>query len=70
MTELAGDKILSIATKASGNNAPIGGVKILCENCWAAIRPSGTEDICKVYAESFISQQHLEQVIDQASKLL
>ncbi len=70
MTELAGDKILSIATKAPGNNAPIGGVKILCENCWAAIRPSGTEDICKVYAESFISQKHLEEVIDQASKLL
>ncbi|MBR6372430.1 MAG: hypothetical protein IKS20_04550, partial [Victivallales bacterium] len=51
MTDLAGDKITAILTKAPGNGAAIGGIKICAENSWAAVRPSGTENICKVYAE-------------------
>lgn len=70
MKELAGDPIKSIVTKAPGNNAAIGGIKITAEHSWAAVRPSGTEDICKVYAESFISEEHLQKVIEQASELL
>ena len=70
LTALGGDAITAIATRAPGNNAPIGGVKLACKDSWAAVRPSGTEDICKVYAESFISQEHLAQVLDDAAQLL
>ena len=70
MTDLAGDKITAILTKAPGNGAAIGGIKICAEKSWAAIRPSGTENICKVYAESLLGQEHLEKVIAAASELL
>lgn len=69
-TDLAGNPLLSVITKAPGNQAAIGGVKLIGRDCWAAVRPSGTEEICKIYAESFISQEHLQQVIQQVSSLL
>ena len=70
MTDLAGDKITAILTKAPGNGAAIGGIKICAENSWAAVRPSGTENICKVYAETLLGQEHLAKVIEAASALL
>ena len=53
LTELAGEKIQTILTRAPGNGAPIGGLKVMAESGWFAARPSGTEDIYKIYAESF-----------------
>jgi phosphoglucomutase len=67
---LAGEKITGIFTNASGNNAPIGGLKVSTENGWFAARPSGTEDIYKIYAESFISQKHLQQIQQEAKTLV
>jgi phosphoglucomutase len=67
---LAGEPILSKLTHAPANNAPIGGLKISTENGWFAIRPSGTEDIYKVYAESFRSEEHLEEVLEGAQKIV
>jgi phosphoglucomutase len=60
--ELAGQPILVSATRASGNNAEIGGVKVITSQGWFAARPSGTEDIYKVYAESFLSDDHLRMI--------
>ena len=62
MTELAGEKVRTTVTAAPGNGAPIGGVKVVAENGWFAARPSGTEDIYKIYAESFHSEAHLREV--------
>jgi len=62
---LAGEKIESIQTKASGNNAPIGGLK-----GWFAVRPSGTEDIYKIYTESFIDEKHLKLIQEEAQKII
>jgi phosphoglucomutase len=59
-TELAGDPILSVLTQAPGNQADLGGVKVVTRNGWFAARPSGTEDAYKIYLESFIDQQHLQ----------
>jgi phosphoglucomutase len=67
---LAGEEITDIFTKASGNNAPIGGLKVVTKNGWFAARPSGTEDIYKIYAESFISKEHLEQIQNEAKALV
>lgn len=67
---LAGDPIIAKLTHAPGNNAPIGGLKVVAKNCWFAARPSGTEPILKIYAESLISQQHLSEVIDAALHLV
>lgn len=64
--DLAGEKIKIILSHAPANNAPIGGVKVITENAWFAARPSGTEDIYKIYAESFLSKDHLEKIIDEA----
>ncbi len=64
--DLAGEKIENIFTNAPGNNAPIGGMKVVTENGWFAARPSGTEDIYKIYAESFLSKNHLKKIIDEA----
>ncbi|MGC0272112.1 phosphoglucomutase (alpha-D-glucose-1,6-bisphosphate-dependent) [Pseudactinotalea sp. Z1739] len=61
-TELAGDPITARLVRAPGNDAPIGGLKVTTENAWFAARPSGTEDVYKIYAESFVSADHLEQV--------
>ena len=58
-TELAGEPIIAKLTHAPGNDAPIGGLKIVAENGWFAARPSGTEDIYKIYAESFKGREHL-----------
>jgi len=60
--ELAGEPISAILTEAPGNHAPIGGLKVTTENGWFAARPSGTEDVYKIYAESFKGQDHLKQI--------
>ena len=67
---LAGERIVGIFTKAPGNGAPIGGLKIVTENGWAAMRPSGTEDIYKIYAESFLSPEHLEAIQADARRIV
>jgi phosphoglucomutase len=69
-TELAGSPIVAKLTKAPGNGAPIGGLKVTTEKGWFAARPSGTENICKLYAESFVSQQHLANIIKEAQAML
>ena len=69
-TELAGESILQIQTHASGNNAAIGGVKVSTENGWFAARPSGTENVYKIYAESFNGQAHLDALIKEAQALV
>ena len=63
---MAGEKITGILTNAPANNAPIGGLKVITENGWFAARPSGTEDIYKIYAESFLGTDHLKKIIEQA----
>jgi len=67
---LAGEKIVSIMTNAPGNNAAIGGVKVSTENGWFAARPSGTEDIYKIYAESFIGEEHLQLIFTDAQEIV
>jgi phosphoglucomutase len=64
--ELAGELILAALTRAPGNGADIGGLKVVTANGWFAARPSGTEDIYKVYAESFISEGHLQRITEEA----
>ncbi|HVV69337.1 MAG TPA: phosphoglucomutase (alpha-D-glucose-1,6-bisphosphate-dependent) [Gammaproteobacteria bacterium] len=68
--ELAGENIQSILTHAPANDAPIGGVKVIAEHGWFAARPSGTEDIYKIYAESFKSETHLQQIIKEAQTIV
>ena len=68
--ELAGETIQAILTKAPGNDAAIGGLKVIAEKGWFAARPSGTEDIYKIYAESFRDANHLKQLIDEAQKIV
>jgi phosphoglucomutase len=70
ITELAGDPIDQILTHAPGNNAPIGGVKVTSRGGWFAARPSGTEDIYKIYAESFHDAAHLERLIAEAQRIV
>lgn len=67
---LAGESITNVLTKAPGNDAAIGGLKVTTENGWFAARPSGTEDIYKIYAESFKGQDHLNQLFDEAKELV
>lgn len=67
---LAGEPIKAILTNAPGNNAAIGGLKVVAENSWFALRPSGTENIYKIYAESFIDEAHLKQVQDEAKAMV
>jgi len=69
-TELAGEKIIQIQTHAPGNNAAIGGVKVSTENGWFAARPSGTEDVYKIYAESFKGKEHLDKLVKEAQSLV
>lgn len=69
-TELAGDPITAILTSAPGNGAPLGGLKVQTEHAWFAARPSGTEDVMKIYAESFRGQDHLARVQAAASALV
>lgn len=67
---LAGEEILSILTNAPGNDAPIGGVKVTAANGWFAARPSGTEDIYKIYGESFLGKDHLDLILKQAQTIV
>jgi phosphoglucomutase len=69
-TELAGEPIIAKLTRAPGNNAAIGGLKIVARNGWFAARPSGTENVYKLYAESFTSQAHLEAIVEQAQQMV
>jgi phosphoglucomutase len=69
-TELAGETITNVQTHAPGNNAAIGGVKVSTENGWFAARPSGTEDIYKIYAESFNGSEHLALLVKEAQALV
>ncbi len=70
ITELAGDSVVGVMVTAPGNQAPIGGVKVTTANGWFAARPSGTELLYKVYAESFSGPQHLQTLIEEAQALL
>jgi phosphoglucomutase len=70
ITELAGEPIEQILTQAPGNNAPIGGVKVTSSGGWFAARPSGTEDIYKIYAESFHDDAHLRRLIREAQSIV
>ncbi|WP_057830943.1 phosphoglucomutase (alpha-D-glucose-1,6-bisphosphate-dependent) [Colwellia sp. TT2012] len=67
---LAGDKIIQVLSHAPGNNAAIGGIKVVTDNGWFAARPSGTEDIYKIYAESFIDDKHLQVIISEAQAMV
>lgn len=69
-TELAGDKIVAMLTTAPGNGAAIGGLKVVTEQGWFAARPSGTEDVYKLYAESFRGKDHLKQIQEEAQALI
>jgi phosphoglucomutase len=69
-SELAGEPIVQVLTKAPENDAPIGGLKVTTENGWFAARPSGTEDVYKIYAESFIGRQHLASIQREAKELI
>jgi phosphoglucomutase len=69
-TELAGEKIAQILSHAPGNNEAIGGLKVMTENGWFAARPSGTEDIYKIYAESFLGTEHLQRLVDEAQQIV
>jgi phosphoglucomutase len=68
--ELAGEKILAKLTRAPGNDAPIGGLKVVTENGWFAARPSGTEDVYKIYAESFRGPEHLARIQEEAQAIV
>jgi phosphoglucomutase len=68
--ELAGEKIQAILTHAPGNGAPIGGVKVIAESGWFAARPSGTEDIYKIYAESLRGEDHLRRILEEAQTIV
>lgn len=67
---LAGEEILATLTTAPGNDEPIGGLKVVTKNGWFAARPSGTEEIYKIYAESFLGQDHAEQIVQEAQSLV
>jgi phosphoglucomutase len=69
-TELAGEKIAAVLTNAPGNGAPIGGLKVVAANGWFAARPSGTEDVYKIYAESFLGEEHLRRIIREAQAMV
>jgi phosphoglucomutase len=69
-TELAGEPIMAKLTNAPGNNAPIGGLKVVAASGWFAARPSGTENIYKIYAESFKDQAHLDAIVSEAQRII
>ena len=68
--ELAGEPITAKLTRAPGNNAPIGGLKVVAANGWFAARPSGTENIYKIYAESFKNEAHLDAIVREAQTMV
>jgi phosphoglucomutase len=69
-TSLAGEPITQRLTRAPGNDADIGGLKVVTENGWFAARPSGTEDVYKIYAESFRGEAHLDAVVQEARQIV
>jgi len=69
-SQMAGEKITAKLTHAPGNGAPIGGLKVMTENGWFAARPSGTENLYKIYAESFKDEAHLGRVVDEAQQIV
>jgi len=69
-TKLAGEPIIARLTRAPGNNAPIGGLKVVAASGWFAARPSGTENIMKIYAESFIDEAHLDAIVGEAQGIV
>jgi phosphoglucomutase len=69
-SEVAGEHVTAILTTAPGNGAPIGGLKVMTDHGWFAARPSGTEDVYKIYAESFIDEAHLERIIEEAQAVV
>jgi phosphoglucomutase len=70
LTTLAGEPIQTVLTHAPGNGAPIGGVKVVAERGWSAARPSGTEPIYKLYAESFRGTDHLHRILEEAQVIV
>jgi phosphoglucomutase len=68
--KLAGEAITAKLTRAPGNNADIGGLKVITKNGWFAARPSGTEDIYKIYAESFLGEDHLQRILEEAQAIV
>ena len=69
-SKLAGEKITAKLTKAPGNDAAIGGLKVTTENGWFAARPSGTENLYKIYAESFKGEDHLKRIQSEAQDIV
>jgi phosphoglucomutase len=67
---LAGEGIIVKLTKAPGNNAPIGGLKVVTKSGWFPARPSGTENIYKIYAESFKGESHLNEIVSEAQDIV
>jgi phosphoglucomutase len=68
--ELAGEKVQAVITRAPGNGAPIGGLKVAAKSGWFAARPSGTENIYKIYAESFHGADHLRRILEEAQTIV
>lgn len=68
--QLAGEPIVAKLTRAAGNDAEIGGLKVVAQNGWFAVRPSGTEDLCKIYAESLKSEKHLKEIEQEAWQIM
>jgi phosphoglucomutase len=69
-TDLAGEKITHMLTAAPGDGQPIGGLKVIAANGWFAARPSGTEEIYKIYAESFNGREHLQRIMAEAQQIV
>jgi phosphoglucomutase len=69
-SDLAGDPISARLTRAPGNDAPIGGLKVVAANGWFAARPSGTENLYKIYAESMKGQEHLNKIVEEAREIV
>ena len=69
-TDLAGEPIISELTRAPGNDEPIGGLKVVAASGWFAARPSGTENVYKIYAESFRSRSHLDDIVGEAQSIV
>jgi len=67
---MAGEPIVARLTRAPGNNAPIGGLKVVAANGWFAARPSGTENVYKIYAESFKDQARLDAIVNEARQMV
>ena len=70
LSSLAGEPIRDKLTRAPGDGAPIGGLKVVADNGWFAARPSGTENIYKIYAESFKDQAHLDAIVSEAQEIV